>query len=114
MPLYHCVKCHHEWEGIKRSGLEPICDWCGAHGFILEEKTPLEKMLDEMDRVGIDKFLKTTVHEIEAEIPEYEKKIKAGQNPFLFKMNPKKFGFMNPALNGATEEYHKRRKQCSE
>jgi hypothetical protein len=41
MPYLKCCKCHHEWEGAKSSK----CDWCGAKGEILEEKTPLEKML---------------------------------------------------------------------
>lgn len=39
MPLLHCKKCHHEWEGNKDS----ICDWCGGGSFILEEETPLER-----------------------------------------------------------------------
>ena len=58
MPLFHCVKCHHEWEGYGK-GLTPICDWCGAHGFIIEEKTSMELMMDEMEKVdyNIEKFL---------------------------------------------------------
>lgn len=42
MPYLKCNKCHHEWEGTKASK----CDWCGAGGKILEEKTPLEKMVE--------------------------------------------------------------------
>ena len=39
MPLLHCNKCHHEWEG------NPIskCDWCNNDGYILEEKTVIEE-----------------------------------------------------------------------
>ena len=43
MPYLKCRKCHHEWEGAKTSK----CDWCGYSGRILEEKTPLEKMVEE-------------------------------------------------------------------
>lgn len=48
MPLYHCSQCHHEFEGVKTTKLTPIlCDWCGAPSYILEERTPLEKMCDD-------------------------------------------------------------------
>ena len=44
MPLYHCSKCHHEWEGkniIK-------CDWCGSfNSYILEKRTKLEKFIED-------------------------------------------------------------------
>ena len=40
MPLYHCNKCHHEFEGK-----EAICDWCGAEGYILKKETELEIFL---------------------------------------------------------------------
>ena len=43
MPLFKCSKCHHEWEG---STTDKQCDWCGAPGKVLEEKTPLERLLD--------------------------------------------------------------------
>ena len=44
MPLLKCSKCQHEWEGQKTD----YCDWCNASDpYILEEKTPLEKMLDQ-------------------------------------------------------------------
>lgn len=56
MPLFHCAKCHHEWEAIVEKD-NPTCDWCGAHGYILEEETPLEKMCAEIDKVGVKKFL---------------------------------------------------------
>ena len=39
MPLLHCNKCHHEWEGDKSSK----CDWCGGGSHILEPKTSFEK-----------------------------------------------------------------------
>lgn len=48
MPLYHCTKCQHEWEGTKNMD---VCDWCGAPGYILVEATPLELMLKHIDRV---------------------------------------------------------------
>jgi len=59
MPLFHCVKCHHEWEGILEKN-NPICDWCGAHGYIIEEKTPFEKMIEDLECSdwNIDEFLK--------------------------------------------------------
>jgi len=44
MPLFKCTKCHHEWEGI---GSSNTCDWCGAKGRVLEEVTPLEKMIHD-------------------------------------------------------------------
>lgn len=44
MPLFKCTKCHHEWEGVKSSN---ICDWCGSKGRILEDLTPLEKMIHD-------------------------------------------------------------------
>ena len=47
MPYLKCNKCHHEWEGSKSSK----CDWCGAGGRILEEKTPLEKMVEDFYEV---------------------------------------------------------------
>jgi hypothetical protein len=47
MPLLHCKKCHHEWEGKNDS----TCDWCGAEGYILEEQTDLEKLLHDKQRL---------------------------------------------------------------
>ena len=47
MPLLHCKKCHHEWEGKNDS----ICDWCGAEGYILEEQTDLEKLLHDKQKL---------------------------------------------------------------
>ena len=41
MPLMHCSKCHHEWESIDK---ESLCDWCGAPGKVLEDKTVMEKV----------------------------------------------------------------------
>ncbi len=49
MPLWHCGKCCHEWEGSIDS---KFCSWCNAEGFVLAEKTSLEKMME-----GIDKCL---------------------------------------------------------
>jgi hypothetical protein len=57
MPLLHCVKCHHEWEAAEIKGLEPVCDWCGAHAYVLEKDTPLERMLSEIEKIGIERFL---------------------------------------------------------
>ncbi len=42
MPLFHCNDCHHEWEGNKYM---TRCGWCNGSSYILEEFTPLEKML---------------------------------------------------------------------
>ena len=47
MPLMHCMEGHHEWESTSEKSL---CDWCGAAGYVLEQVTPLEKMLH--DRFG--------------------------------------------------------------
>jgi hypothetical protein len=45
MPLYHCRKCHHEWEWTE----EAPCDWCGAdQPILLEKETPLEKLCEEL------------------------------------------------------------------
>lgn len=46
MPLLHCVNCHHEWESVSRYSK---CDWCGADGDVIEEKTPLERMAESLD-----------------------------------------------------------------
>jgi hypothetical protein len=40
MPYLHCTECHHEYEAISK---DQKCDWCGSKGYVLEEKTPLEK-----------------------------------------------------------------------
>ena len=50
MPYYHCEKCHHEFENIGDE--KPKCGWCGADAYILEEKTPLERMGDMLDDGG--------------------------------------------------------------
>jgi len=34
MPLFHCTKCHHEWESVAQKSK---CGWCGARGFIIGE-----------------------------------------------------------------------------
>ena len=66
MPLYHCSECHHEWEDSspeKSVGKacdycknDPCtcppwtvyCDWCGAEGYILAEKTDFERFMESL------------------------------------------------------------------
>jgi len=43
MPLLKCTKCHHEWEGHNGP-----CDWCGADGFVIQEKTAFETFVSRM------------------------------------------------------------------
>lgn len=58
MPLLHCSKCHHEWESSDSTLKQSICDWCGAIGYVLAKKTPLEILLDKIKSIGgIEKFL---------------------------------------------------------
>lgn len=45
MPLMHCEDCHHEWETIETKSL---CAWCGAKGYILEEKTSLDRFMEKI------------------------------------------------------------------
>lgn len=33
--IFHCIKCHHEWESADEDN---ICDWCGSKGKIMEEQ----------------------------------------------------------------------------
>lgn len=49
MPYYKCTGCHHEFEHIKtyNTDNDPLCDWCGAPSYILEEKIPLERMWEK-------------------------------------------------------------------
>jgi len=54
MPLLHCSKCHHEWESA--SELNGACDWCGALGYVLAKTTPLERLMDHIKKVGLEKF----------------------------------------------------------
>ena len=42
MPLYHCKKCHHEWEAPQ---VTEDCDWCGGESYILQQETPLEEFI---------------------------------------------------------------------
>jgi len=43
MPYVKCSKCMHEWE---TTDLKENCRWCKSPiGKVLEEKTPLERML---------------------------------------------------------------------
>ena len=47
MPLYKCCSCHHEFEYIKdEDEKEPLCDWCNAPTYILQEKANLEKLFE--------------------------------------------------------------------
>jgi len=39
------MDCQHEWES---SQSESLCAWCGSAGYILSEKTSLEKMTEEL------------------------------------------------------------------
>ena len=55
MPLLKCTQCHHEWESPKQRTY--LCDWCGAPGKILVEKTPLELMCAEIEEVGFEKWM---------------------------------------------------------
>ena len=55
MPGFHCIDCHHEWEG---SHDRFKCDWCGSNGVIIEQKTALERsMADPRTREWIDKWV---------------------------------------------------------
>jgi DNA-directed RNA polymerase subunit RPC12/RpoP len=51
MPHYKCTGCHHEFDEISDPLDESyiLCDWCGAPSYILEEKTPLEKICDNFE-----------------------------------------------------------------
>jgi rRNA maturation endonuclease Nob1 len=33
--IYHCTKCHHEWEFAYELGNQ-LCNWCGGEGEIIE------------------------------------------------------------------------------
>jgi len=57
MPYWKCTSCHHEFEGGGDKDNVPLCDWCGSPSYILEEKTPLELMCDDIRKVGIEKWL---------------------------------------------------------
>ena len=35
--LYHCTKCHHEWQGVDGDESARHCQECGAEGYILDE-----------------------------------------------------------------------------
>jgi hypothetical protein len=53
--LYHCIECHHEWEGTIT---QYTCDWCGQASHVLEAETPFEKFLREKGPEKIIKQLK--------------------------------------------------------
>lgn len=44
MPLFKCLKCHHEWESVFPKS---CCDWCGSPGKIIQEKTSFEEFIEE-------------------------------------------------------------------
>jgi hypothetical protein len=48
MPLWHCGRCHHEWEGSKE---QFQCDWCKADGYVLDTMTELEKLIKRLDKI---------------------------------------------------------------
>ena len=47
MPLMRCMSktCCHEWEA---SSDKSLCDWCGEAGYVLQEKTDLERFSGEL------------------------------------------------------------------
>lgn len=45
MPLWHCARCHHEWEGMDR---DSTCDWCFSIGYKIDEETPFDKLCKEL------------------------------------------------------------------
>lgn len=57
MPHYKCTNCHHEFDMIPKNPLTQLCDWCGSPAFILEDKIPLEKLADHVEKHGWE-FLK--------------------------------------------------------
>lgn len=65
MPLLKCTQCHHEWESSKQKTY--LCDWCGAPGKILVEKTPLELMCAEIEEVGFEKWMNRAKEKIEGD-----------------------------------------------
>ena len=54
MPHWHCTECHHEWEGSKK---KKRCDWCNASGYVLEDATPLEMSIRDLNEQGVESFL---------------------------------------------------------
>jgi hypothetical protein len=53
MPLYLC-NCGHEFENSRK---DPKCDWCGETELkVLEEETPLEKMVNDgsLEKIVMD------------------------------------------------------------
>lgn len=49
MPYVKCSKCMHEWE---TTNLKEKCRWCKAPiGNVLEEETPLEKMMMNYEEI---------------------------------------------------------------
>ena len=53
MPYVICSQCHHEWE---TTDLTQKCRWCKSPiGMVLEEETPMEKMMDNYKEI-LDKI----------------------------------------------------------
>ena len=57
MPLLHCKKCHHEWEGWKWTD----CDWCGGSGEVIAEETQFERFCKEF--IGRRELLRKFLNE---------------------------------------------------
>lgn len=57
MPYYKCTQCHHEFEHIKiyNTDNDTLCDWCGAPSSILEEKIPLERLVNDWSKKYLSK-----------------------------------------------------------
>ncbi len=64
MPWLHCSNCHHEYYG---SDHKEICDWCNSTGYIIEEKTSLETMCEDIEKTGSEKWLENINKEIKDE-----------------------------------------------
>ncbi|MHC4298772.1 MAG: hypothetical protein ACYS7Y_15940 [Planctomycetota bacterium] len=60
MPHWKCTKCHHEWDGSRDKSM---CDWCEAPGRVLEENTPLELMIRDMNKGGLKNLIRATIRD---------------------------------------------------
>lgn len=47
--LYHCTKCHHEWETIDHNPIK--CSWCKAEGKIIDKHKSSFLAIDELLRI---------------------------------------------------------------
>ena len=69
----HCNECQHEWECTDEDGRK--CDWCGGESYILEDETPLEKMLSINDvLVNLKKLNNPLADRIIKKISDHPKK----------------------------------------